>query len=103
MQSFFALNKNAKKERGHFEQLTSSKKQCNFDKNDSRVVYLASSESCEPKRFVRCWNKVKRNYIQEKQPNQFYCYNQNMGFVNRMEQNLVKYRISMVVVPVFFK
>ena len=26
MQSFFGLNKNAKKERGHFEQLTSSKK-----------------------------------------------------------------------------
>ena len=36
--------------------------------NDSSVVYVASSESCEPKRFVRCWNKVKRKYIQEQQP-----------------------------------
>ena len=31
VQSFFDLNTNAKKERDHFEQLTSSKKQCNFD------------------------------------------------------------------------
>ena len=29
-----------------------------------RAVYIASSESCQPKRIVRCWNKVKRKYIQ---------------------------------------
>ena len=39
--------------------------------NDSRAVYIASSECCEPKRFVRYWNKVERKYIQEQQPNQF--------------------------------
>ena len=44
--------------------------------NDSRAVYIASSESCEPKRFVRCWNKVERKHIQEQ--HHFHCYNQNM-------------------------
>ena len=53
--------------------------------------YIASSESCEPKRFVRCWNKVEKQYIQEQQSNQFHCYNQNMGFVNRMDHNVAKY------------
>ena len=34
-----------------------------------------------------------RKYTQEHQPNQFHCYNFNMGFVNRMVHNLAKYRI----------
>ena len=55
--------------------------------NNNRVFYTASSESCEPKRFVWCWNKVERKYVKE-QPNQFHCYNQTMGFVNRMDQNV---------------
>ena len=59
--------------------------------NNSRAVYIASSASCEPKRLVRCWSKVERKYIQEQQPNQFHCYNQNMGFVNRMDQNVANY------------
>ena len=59
-------------------------------KNDSSAVYMASSESCETKRFARCWNKIERKYIQKQQPNQFHCYNQNMGFVNRMDQNVAK-------------
>ena len=29
----------------------------------------------KPKRFVWCRNKVGRKYIQEQQPNEFYCYN----------------------------
>ena len=61
--------------------------------NNSRVVYTASSESCESRRFVRCWNKIERKHVQE-QPNQFHFYNQNMGFVNRMDQNVAKYRID---------
>ena len=65
-----------KKERSHFEQCTSSKK----------------AELCQPKRFVWCWNKVEINYIQEQQPSQFHFYNQNMSFVNRMEQNVTDYR-----------
>ena len=52
--------------------------------NNNRAVYIGSSESCKPKRFSLCLNKVERKYIQEQQPNQFQCYNQNMGFINRM-------------------
>ena len=44
------------------------------------VLYIASSESCEGKRFVRCWRKVERKYTattrtskKEEQPNQFNC------------------------------
>ena len=83
-----------------------AKKQCNFDSSwldDSKVVYVASSESFEPKGFVRCWNNVERKHIQEHLPNQFHCYNQNMGFVNRMDQNVAKHWCSnekMVVAPV---
>ena len=42
--------------------------------NDSSAVYVACSESCEPKRFARHWSQIERNCIQEQQPNQFYCY-----------------------------
>ena len=31
-----------------------AKKLCDFDQNNSRRVYIASSEPCEPKRFARC-------------------------------------------------
>ena len=36
-------------------------------KNGSNAIYIACSESCEPKRFFRCWNKIeesifKKNY-----------------------------------------
>ena len=34
--------------------------------------------------------KLKKN-IQEQQPNQFHCYNQSMGFLNRIDQNLARY------------
>ena len=41
--------------------------QCNFDSgwfwNDNMAVYIVSSESSKPKRFVRRWKKVKRTYI----------------------------------------
>ena len=31
--------------------------------NNSSAIYIATSESCEPKRFVRYWNKLeKKNY-----------------------------------------
>ena len=67
---------------------------CVVGQNNIRTVYIAFSESFQPKKFVRCWDKVERKYIQEQQPNQLNCYNQNMGFVNRMDQNVAKYRIS---------
>ena len=55
---------------------------------------MASSKSCEAKRFVRCWSNVDRKYIKKQQPNQSHCYNQNMGSVSRMDQNVAKYRIG---------
>ena len=67
---------------------------CAVGQNDIRAVYIGFSESFQPKKFVRCCNKVERKYIQELQPNQFHCYNQSMGFVNRMNQNVTKYRIG---------
>ena len=71
-----------------------ARKQCNFDQNNSKAVYIAFSESCKPKRFVWCLNKVERNHIQKQQPSQFHCYNQKMGFVNRMDEHLPKHRIG---------
>ena len=79
--------------RYHWEQAGAKKKRLNsayqakkssvtlavFSQHNSKAVYIASSESCKPKRFSRCWDKVERKCIQEQQPNQFYCYNQNMG------------------------
>ena len=32
--------------------------------------------------------------MQVQQPNQFHCYNQNMAFVNRMDQNVATYMIG---------
>ena len=32
------------------------------------VVYIAFSESSEPSRLVRHWNKVERKYFSEQQP-----------------------------------
>ena len=58
------------------------------------MVYIASSESCELKRFSRCWNKVERKYIQEQQPNQFHFYNQDKDFLNRVDQSMTNYRIG---------
>ena len=53
----------AKKQCGHFGQCTSRKtEQCNLtlvDLNDNRVVYIASSKFCEPKRFVPRLKKVE--------------------------------------------
>ena len=49
-------------------------------KNKNSKVYITSSKSSEPKRFVRRLNKFERKYIQEQQPNWFHCYNQNMFF-----------------------
>ena len=56
------------KERGHFEIALIKQKTRNF-RSFYREIFVASTESCKPKRFVRCWNKVDRKYIQEQQPN----------------------------------
>ena len=87
-------NKQQKKESFHFEQRTLSKKAVYLWLEQQEGVCIAFSESCKPKRFVRCRKKVERKHIQEQQPSQLQSYNQNMGFVNRMDQHLVKHRIG---------
>ena len=53
---------------------------------------MASYEPCEPTKFSWCCNKIERKYIQEQQPNQIHCYNQKMGFVNRIDPSVASYR-----------
>ena len=62
------------------------------------TVYIASSEYCESKKFVWHGNKIERMYIQEQQSNQFQCYNQNIGFVKRIDQILAKHRIGIQII-----
>ena len=62
--------------------------------NDNREVYIASSKFSEPKRFVRCMNKVERKYIEKQQLNQFHCYNKNRVFFEKMDQSVSKYKIG---------
>ena len=54
-----------KKQRGHFEQCKSSKKVVQLGWNNRSAIDIASSESCEPKRFVWCCNKVEKKTIFE--------------------------------------
>ena len=71
--------------------------------NNNSAIYIASSESCEPKRFVWCWKKVEIKYIQEQRPNQFQFYNYNIDFVNTMDQIVTTYLYpheKIAVVPV---
>ena len=64
-------------------------------KNNSRAVYIASSESCEPKRFSLCWSKVERKCTRTSaQPNQSHCYYQNKGFVYRMNNNQINSTVT---------
>ena len=51
--------------------------------NDNREVYIASSKFSEPKKFVRCMNKVEGKYIEKQQLNQFHCYNKSRVFFRK--------------------
>ena len=62
------------------------------------TVYIASSEYCESKKFVRHGKKIERMYIQEQQSDQFQCYNQNIGSVKRIDQILAKHRIGIQII-----
>ena len=88
----------AKKECRHFGQGTSSKKNSAtltmVGLNDNREVYIASSKFSEPKRFVRCMNKVEGKYIEKQQLNQFHCYNKSRVFFEKMDQSVSKYKIG---------
>ena len=54
------------------------------------------------KDFLGVGTKLKKTYSKTT-ANQIHCYNQNIGFVNRMDQNVAKYwhpNKKLVVVPV---
>ena len=63
-----------KEERGHFEQRTSSKKSSVtltlVSKNNNRAAYVASSESCEPKRRI---TRITTKSIPLLQPEHGFC------------------------------
>ena len=85
--------------RGYTEQKPStnksSKKITVVGWNDNCAVYLASNcLSSDPAKSVCRWTKVERKYIEVKQPNRFYCYNRNMSFADKMDQNVAKCRIG---------
>jgi len=89
----------AKQPRGHVDQRKSTNRGVGkitvIGWNDNRAVYIASNcLSSQPSKTVRRWNKIDRKYIQVTQPNQFHCYNQGMGFVDRIDQNVAAYRIG---------
>ena len=66
---------NSYKKSRHSEQHTWSKRKCNINSGWFRTIA----------------GKVRKNLnIQEQQSNQSHCYNQNMGFVNKMDQNVAK-------------
>ena len=62
-----------KEERGHLVQRSGYKANssvtCVVGQNDTRTVYKASSESCQPKRFIWCWYKVERKFKNNNQIN----------------------------------
>ena len=62
--------------------------------NVNRVVYVASSKFSEPRRLAWLLKKFERKYIQEEKPNEFHCYNQNMGLADKMDQVVATYRIG---------
>ena len=67
------------------------------------MIYVAFSESYEPKRFIRCWNKVEKNIFISNNQISSTVTTRTWVFVNRMDQNVAKYWYSnekMVVVPV---
>jgi Transposase IS4 len=64
--------------------------------NDNSVVSIASNFACDlPLKTVQRWSKKEKKFIQVTQPNIISLYNQNMGGVDRADQNVAKYRISM--------
>ena len=68
--------------------------------NDSRAVYIVSSESFEPKRFVPCWTKVERKDLH---PISSTVTTRTSVLLTEMDENEAKYwypNEKMVVVRV---
>ena len=88
-----APEKLAKKDRGYYESVYSSDVSV-VAWNDNKPVYLASNfVSVQPLSSVKRWNK--KEYIKVPIPASFCSYNKGMGGVDRCDQNISTYRISM--------
>ena len=62
--------------------------------NDSCTLYITSNSlPSQHTKLVHRWNSIDRKYIQVPKPNQFHCYNQGMGLVGQIDQNVAKYHI----------
>ena len=85
-----------KQTRGHSHSLvdtTSNLMVCSW--HDNNVVSVASNcHSVEPQAEAKRWSAKERKSIQVPQPNVLRMYNQYMGGVDQLDQNIGVYRIS---------
>ena len=64
--------------------------------NDNNVVTVASNEApALPTGEVKRWSKAEKKMVNISRPNVIKVYNETMGGVDRSDQNIAAYRISM--------
>ena len=85
-----------KKQRGYFDQRTDSDNIVTIvGWNDNRCVYVTSNTSgAQPTATVSRWCRKSNTRIKVDQPNVIKLYNKFMGGVDRCDQNVSAYRIS---------
>ena len=87
-----------KEERGHYQQKTACAENGQVTIvgwNDNRPVYVASNVTgVKPVTKVSRWSASENKHIMIPQPNIIHQYNRNMGGVDRCDQNVSQYRIS---------
>lgn len=84
------------KPRGSYEQLTEEKSDVTLVRyNDNNVVTVASTFcGVEPVGKVRRYSAADKKHIMVPQPSCIVMYNQYMGGVDRLDENISKYRIG---------
>ena len=84
-----------KKERGHFEYVTANNDILICKWHDNNVVSVASNSlSVFPLNKVKRFSQSEKNHIYIDQPRLIKFYNENMGGVDRGDQNLSEYRVA---------
>lgn len=84
-----------KKERGLFEYTLADNEIILCKWNDNSVVTIASNASCVfPLNRAKRFSQSEKKYVYIDQPNLIKMYNENMGGVDRSDQNIGQYRIS---------